>query len=196
MRLRLLFPFPPSLLCLSRLVVADQPSLSLSFPVLLSCPSLSNATFLFGGQVAEDSLGVPDIWRYDTLTASWTSLPPTNLPAYRNTSYLGAPAATCVGTTIYGTLPDGTFASYDLLAHSWKPLAQQATPMEGTALFALANGTILSVGKFNPINGTGAGRVSSAVEVFNWSSNSWSSGPAYLGPVTQAAGVAIGDVAY
>ncbi|RKO89137.1 hypothetical protein BDK51DRAFT_44268, partial [Blyttiomyces helicus] len=82
-----------------------------------------------------------DIWRYDTLTAQWTKLVPSTPPTHNTTAHQ-TPISTCVGGTIYGTLPDGTFSFYDLISNAWTTLAQPLAPLS-TATISSAGGVVL-----------------------------------------------------
>ncbi|RKO87408.1 hypothetical protein BDK51DRAFT_25976, partial [Blyttiomyces helicus] len=117
------------------------------------------------------------IWRYETLTAIWSQLVPRTPPTY-NIAKPNQPLVTaCVGSTIYGTLPDGTFASYDLNANVWTPLAQPTTTLRGSATYALVNSTIRAVG---------------ARSVFQY----LASGSCAYPPITSAGGVVVAGVGY
>ncbi|RKO84331.1 hypothetical protein BDK51DRAFT_33381 [Blyttiomyces helicus] len=131
------------------------------------------------------------IWEYHTQTALWNKIIPQIGPRYNTSNNLYGPSvAACLKSTIYGTLPDGTFASYNLTASVWTTLAKPPKPLRCSAIYAVGNDTIHAVGGV-----LDSGARSDATQVFHPVSNTWSQ-IVFPRPITAAGAIAVGGVEY
>ncbi|RKO87550.1 hypothetical protein BDK51DRAFT_34767 [Blyttiomyces helicus] len=136
-------------------------------------------------------LAPKDVWRYEIPSAEWSLLPPVSPPFYdpEPSASNCSTVAICIGSTIFGSLPDGTFASFDTSSRKWTLLAQLDTPLSGSTAFSL-NGNAYFVGYWAQWVATSA-----STQVYNPTSNAWTMGPDYPHTINAAGSAVIGDVA-
>ncbi|RKO88934.1 hypothetical protein BDK51DRAFT_52152 [Blyttiomyces helicus] len=234
------------LLSTAHLALADQPDPGLDRPVLLLCPSVPNATFLYGGLVAKgavagetrvevggssealqvswmwaqrmergrkcrrscrltESWNPPircsptsssslapsqDVWRYDTPTALWTRLAPQtgSTPLDEPSRAANIPGvASCIGSTIYATLPDNTFASFDVTTNVWNTSLRQPSQLISRAATFVLNNTFWAVA--SPVR-------NNVTLAFDPGLNTWSEEPPYPFVFESAGGATVGGVGY
>ncbi|RKO84229.1 hypothetical protein BDK51DRAFT_49303 [Blyttiomyces helicus] len=169
---------------------ADSPSNTLAGVKLLTCPDIQNAIFMFGGyfenwfdSINGNKTATLDVWKYDTPSSLWTKLPAPNAPVSSQYASFGV-VAVCIGSTIFGTLSSGTFASYNLTSNLWNTsLPQPNASISYAAAFALGDGNAYFVGNWNRSAG-------SSTLVYNSTANKWTNGPTYPHPVSGAGAAA------
>ncbi|RKO88689.1 hypothetical protein BDK51DRAFT_39715 [Blyttiomyces helicus] len=176
---------------------ADAPGPSLSLPALVSCGP--DAVYLFGNTVNSHlpptvkPAEATDLWRYDTATANWTFINPTQPARYGNlTNALGgSPRAVCTKNTIYATLPDNTLARFNLATNSWHSVPLPPLPLLLPAPVAFGS-TLAMVGGIN----APAGVMTSSTLEFSITTSEWTQGPQYPHAINRAGAVSITGNAY
>ncbi|RKO83353.1 hypothetical protein BDK51DRAFT_50023, partial [Blyttiomyces helicus] len=136
------------------------------------------------------------VWKYDIPSALWTKLTSRNTPVLNKTTATtlsadtnGITAAVCVGNTIHGTLPDGSFASFNVTTSNWTIPVQPPASLIKSSAFTLNDGKAYFVGGDHLLEGSG---FTNATYIYN-PGTGWMRGPPYPHVINAAGAIGVAD---